>query len=79
MLALRLAETDALASYLDGPNDKLGALLDDFHGREILHVTYGSVLNHPRLGADLFAILQAHEGLYTKLIAQHFDRHLQLF
>ncbi len=54
-------------------------LLDDFHGREILHVTYGSVLNHPQLGPSLFEILHAHEELYTELVTRHFDRHFQAF
>ena len=52
------AEIDALTSFLNGPDSSLGTLLDNFHGREILHVTYGSVLNHPRLGGDLFEILR---------------------
>ena len=73
------AETTALEPVLAGPNEGLDVLLDDFHGREILHVTYGSVLNHPSLGAALFEILQAHELLYTELVARHFDRHLQPF
>jgi hypothetical protein len=71
-----IAELEPLVS---GSDEDLGALLDDFHGREILHVTYGSVLNHPHLSADLFEILRAHEDLYTELIAHHFDRHLKPF
>jgi hypothetical protein len=73
------AAVDALAPQLACPDNKLGALLDNFHGREILHVTYGSVLNHARLGTDLFEILRTHEDRYTDLIAQHFDRHLKAF
>ena len=73
------AEIAALEPVVAGPDDGLDVLLDDFHGREILHVTYGSVLNHPSLGAALFEILQAHEDLYTELVARHFDRHLKPF
>jgi hypothetical protein len=73
------AEIAALEPVLAGPDEGLGVLLDDFHGREILHVTYGSVLNHPSLGAMLFEILTAHEDLYTELVARHFDRHLKPF
>lgn len=73
------AEIAALAPVVAGPDDGLDVLLDDFHGREILHVTYGSVLNHPSLGAALFEILRAHEDLYTELVARHFDRHLKPF
>ena len=73
------AETAALKPMLAGPDEDLEMLLDDFHGREILHVTYGSVLNHPHLGPTLFEILRTHEELYTQLVAQHFDRHLKPF
>lgn len=73
------AEIAALEPAVAGPDDGLDVLLDDFHGREILHVTYGSVLNHPSLGAALFEILRAHEDLYTELVARHFDRHLKPF
>ncbi|HMN29900.1 MAG TPA: tagaturonate epimerase family protein, partial [Caldilineaceae bacterium] len=31
------------------PDGDLPTLLDDFHARQILHVTFGSVLNHPTL------------------------------
>ena len=73
------AETAAIEPLLTGPDESLDKLLDDFHGREILHVTYGSVLNHPQLGSRLFAILKAHEERYTQLVAAHFDRHLKPF
>jgi hypothetical protein len=73
------AEIIALEPVLAGPDEGLGVLLDDFNGREILHVTYGSVLNHPSLGATLFEILRAQEDLYTELVARHFDRHLKPF
>ncbi len=73
------AEIDALKPLLDGPDTRLDKLLDDFHGREILHVTYGSVLNHSQLGPRLFAVLKAHEEYYTQLVAAHFDRHLEPF
>ncbi len=73
------AEIAALKPFLEEPDENLDKILDDFHGREILHVTYGSVLNHPSLGAALFDILKAKEALYTELVARHFDRHLQPF
>jgi hypothetical protein len=73
------ARISAIKSILAGPDVGLSGLLDDFHGREILHVTYGSVLNHPTLRTALFEILQVHEDLYTELVARHFDRHLKPF
>ena len=73
------ARIEALPPINDMPDDVLPDLLEDFHAREILHVTYGSVLNHPDLGPSLRSVLEAHASLYTTLIAKHFDRHLTPF
>lgn len=68
------------------PQDReLPLLLDDFHAREILHVTYGSVLTAKAPdGSYLFynrlmAILQANPETYARNLERHFTRHLQPF
>jgi hypothetical protein len=61
---------------LDG--EDLPGLLENFHAREVLHVTYGSVLNQGRFRTSLFEELQAHEEEYTRTVEAHFDRHLRL-
>jgi hypothetical protein len=73
------ARIDALPQASAMPDTALPDLLEDFHAREILHVTYGSVLNHPDLGPSLRSVLEANTSLYTTLIAKHFDRHLAPF
>jgi len=73
------ARIDALPTVNAMPDAALPDLLEDFHAREILHVTYGSVLNHPDLGPALRTLLEANVSLYTTLIARHFDRHLTPF
>jgi len=45
-------------------------------GRQILHTTYGSVLNHPDFGARLFGVLNSHPQTYKSILAEHFARHL---
>jgi hypothetical protein len=63
----------------------LGALLDDVHVRQILHVTFGSVLiargGDGRLvyAGPLRSILQAHPEVYAECLARHFVRHLRPF
>jgi hypothetical protein len=52
-------------------------LLEDFHAREVLHVTYGSVINRPDLRPAFFATLTRHAEDYGQVIEEHFDRHLQ--
>jgi hypothetical protein len=63
----------------------LRALLDDFDVRQILHVTFGSVLT--ARGGDgslvyadpLRSILRAHPDVHEECLARHFVRHLRPF
>jgi hypothetical protein len=68
----RLADPAALG---DG---ELPGLLDEFHTREVLHVTYGSVLNEARFRGRFFETLRRYAEDYTQIVEAHFDRHLSL-
>jgi hypothetical protein len=68
------------------PDDAhLPKLLDDFHAREILHVTFGSVLTERdadgrlRLYDRMVSILRTNSETYTENLKSHFVRHLSLF
>ncbi len=54
----------------------LPALLDDFHAREILHVTFGSALME--FGAEIKSALVKHADLYQAGLQKHFRKHLDL-
>ena len=56
--------------------DDLPSLLDDFHAREILHVTYGSALM--QFGEELKMALVKHDDAYFAGLKVHFDNHLNL-
>lgn len=56
--------------------DDLPALLDDFHARQILHVTFGSALT--QFGAELKAALLKYHTEYMDGLQSHFEKHLQL-
>ena len=56
---------------------ELPALLDHFDTRQVLHVTFGSVLD--RYGAAIRTYLDTHETEYATRLARHFDRHLRPF
>jgi hypothetical protein len=56
--------------------DDLPSLLDDFHAREILHVTFGSAL--AQYGVELRAALVNHDDAYHDGLKAHFDKHLSL-
>jgi len=58
---------------------ELPDLLENFHAREVLHVTYGSVLNDPHLRAPFFETLYLHEEAYSKILETHFDKHFNAF
>jgi hypothetical protein len=60
-------------------DEELPGLLEDFHTREVLHVTYGSVLNEARFRARFFESLRRYEEEYTRIVEAHFDRHLSRF
>jgi len=55
--------------------DDLPSLLNDFHAREVLHVTFGSAL--ARFGVALKAALAKHEAAYYEGLRTHFDKNLQ--
>ena len=54
----------------------LPSLLDDFHAREILHVTFGSAL--AQFGAELKEALVKNETVYLEALQAHLQKHLQL-
>jgi hypothetical protein len=58
-------------------DDELPGLLDQFDAREVLHVTFGSVLD--RFGKHLLAMLRQHEEVYYRMLEAHFQRHLAPF
>ncbi len=73
------AQIDKMPAVAGLPDDRLGALLDDFHAREILHVTFGSVLNHPPFRRPFFDTLKNDEETYYKMLETHFNKHFTPF
>lgn len=66
-------------------DENLPALLDQFDAREILHVTFGSVLRTRDAGGrfvfydKLMALLRANPNAYAANLEKHFVRHLKPF
>ena len=65
------AQLDELPS-----TDDLPSLLDHFHAREMLHVTFGSAL--AKFGVEIKQALVKHETAYLETLKTHFERHLRL-
>jgi len=77
-----VARVPRLAHHNDS---ELAATLDQFDTREVLHVTYGSVLNAKaangswRFRERLFETLRLHEDVYGRLLERHLGRHVAPF
>ena len=71
-----LRSAASLRGYAD---DELPELLERFDEREILHVTFGSVLKEARLRERLFTLLRAHPEDYAASLQAHFVKHLRPF
>ena len=56
--------------------DDLPSLLDDFHAREVLHVSFGSAL--ALYGTELKAALVKYDDVYYENLKAHFQKHLDL-
>ena len=56
--------------------DDLPSLLNDFHAREVLHVTFGSAL--ARFGTEIKSALVNHTDAYRSALERHFRKHLAL-
>jgi tagaturonate epimerase len=59
------------------PDEELPALLERFDEREILHVTFGSVLKEARFRDGLIGLLREHPEHYAAGLEKHLLRHLE--
>ncbi len=81
-VSARLNRAPTPASLVDRD---LPELLEQFDAREILHVTFGSVLTERnaagerRFYDDLMGVLRAHPDAYADGLEKHFLRHLRPF
>ena len=69
-----LAKVPVSASLSDA---ELPDLLNQFDARQVLHVTFGSVLD--TFGDDLQSMLAQHTAEYMQGLKVHFDKHLAAF
>lgn len=71
----RTYHVSAQLEHLPSP-DNLPSLLNDFHARQMLHVTFGSAL--AQFGTELKEALVQYETAYLEGLRAHFEKHLQL-
>jgi tagaturonate epimerase len=79
------ADLNKVPSAKDLTDYHLSRLLDDFDAREVLHVTFGSVLTtpdqtgQPRFRDRLLNALAEHEEAYHECLRQHLFKHVEPF
>jgi hypothetical protein len=73
-VSAELDQVPASATLADG---QLPGLLEDFHAREVLHVTFGSALG--QYANELKAALRTYEADYYQALKTHFAKHLNPF
>lgn len=59
------------------PDERLPELLDHFDARQIVHVTFGSLMSRYR--EPLYETLHAQAEAYQTVLKAHFDRHIAPF
>ena len=69
------ANLDKVPPLIELKDNELAGLLDQNDARQVLHVTFGSVLT--RLGDSLKTSLLAHEEAYYDDLVRHFTKHLE--
>ena len=72
-VSARLENIPADAALTDSD---LPGVLDQFDGREVLHVCFGAALD--ACGAELKAFLSENEEAYYAALERHFTRHFEL-
>lgn len=68
------ANVQKLPHPREGKDSDLAKLIQDSNVRQILHITYGSVLRE--LGEDIKNVLLVNEEAYAQAICAHFKKHL---
>jgi hypothetical protein len=80
-----LAQADRAPASSDTADADLPGVLDNFDARQVLHVTYGSVLTalddqgRSRFAAPLRSALRGRARDYAVCLERHFVRHLAPF
>jgi hypothetical protein len=82
-----ISTTDADVAALPrsgGAKDLEGPYLDEVTGRQLMHVTFGSVLTQGHRGNGqtfkdaIGEVLRSNDDLHREVLVKHFDKHLSL-
>lgn len=71
------ADLNRIAPLDEQEDEQLPEYLNHPDCRQMLHITYGGILNTQELADQFFAALHLHEERYNELLLGHFTRHLE--
>jgi hypothetical protein len=74
-VAADLSAVPAADRVADGELEKY---LDPKDSRQLLHITYGGLLDDPGIRSEFFATLTAHEQLHDAVVQEHMEKHVRL-
>jgi hypothetical protein len=58
-------------------DSELAGLMDQDAARQVLHVTYGFLLDDPAIHDEFFQVLDQFEEDHYRMIERHFVRHME--
>ena len=76
-ISTTLAHVKALPKFT-GPKEEARVPGSKWPGRQMLHVTFGSVLTHPTFKPQIMEILENNAALHEELLERHLTKHLSL-
>ena len=71
-------ELSMIPDIRDWEDSQLPELLNQNPSRQLLHITYGKIMNHPDYRPRLYGFWRANRDAYAELLERHLSRHLAL-
>ena len=59
-------------------DQELAQLMNENPSRQLMHITYGKIMNHPRFREKLYDLWRTHREDYATLLEEHLAHHLAL-
>jgi hypothetical protein len=72
------ADPSAIPSAAGVPDAELEKYLDPKDSRQLLHITYGGLLDDPGIRTEFFSTLGANEEMHYAAVQEHMERHVRL-
>ncbi len=72
------ADVSAIPPVESVSDEELPAYLDRDESRQLLHITYGGLLNDPEVRGRFFEVLDRSENAHHETLAAHIRRHLDV-